>query len=142
MSNIEEFDNVTSNEVMTFTSNEDMLNYTMGVRQQLVAKLMKSINFNEVDDNALLLKTLDSMDKQVFSKTRIQLESETAKNAEAERLLIAAVLKQQTLKTPDTTFKNDVVLEIPQEFLEREFVPGETDINPKEIEYDDIMVND
>lgn len=118
-------------------------NFTQAYRKALVTTLTrKGIPTDEIRGN-LLLSTLDSMDKQINSRNKLRLEEAKVKSDDELKALMAGLLMStnqsdhQTLGT--AKLSTDYTPELPSEISNIELVPGQTEVNPGQIEFDAIM---
>lgn len=120
---------------------------TQSVRRAMVMHLTSSGLPNDSESVSSLLGVLDSMDKQMINKRKMQLEEEVADSTiEAKRMIAALLTDAETpdlLATRNTRAEPvDVEFEIvtPEGFdTIVEAVPGQLEVNPDQLDYSTLM---
>lgn len=127
-------------------NDDQLLDFSQGMRRQLASSLTKGGTVMPTDpkDQQTLLATLDSLDKQIINKKRIQVQE--ASN-EVDRLVGLTMAKFYTelgsvnpLERPVIEGEVVAVPEPDTKLLPRaELVPGETDTSVSTLTYDEFM---
>lgn len=123
---------------------EDIYQLTQSIRRAMVIQMTKDHIPVDEERGNLLLKTLDSMDKQVLTRSRLKLDTEVAKTDEEAKAVIASILTNRESVTKLEARPTDYVdaayeVVLPDTIPAADIVPGMLDVNPAQIEYDQIM---
>lgn len=128
---------------------DELLNFTMHVRKDLALRLRKEILDSErsvdFEVGTLLNSTLDSIDKQVFTKQKIKIDEDAAKSDEETKALLASLLNDPSMhlgalnKMAERTSGEEVDFKVPDNLPTPEIVPGHTDVKTQQLSYSSIV---
>ena len=118
---------------------DDTLEYTNGIRKDIITKLTKDGELpKDLGSKQLLTSMLDGMDRGVAGKARLDLQQEKNKtDTDMIGMVSSLLLNIQT--TPTKTSDVSLPRELPGNVVTENIVPGEMDINPLELEYEDFV---
>lgn len=122
-------------------SEDQVLAYTQHKRKAIVQELTKTGAVPEDNSSRnMLLQALDGMDRAALTSKRIKSEEKNGGMAGAASL-VAALLTQVTGKklTSDIIDPNRPTPLLGQDVPPPQLVPGETEINPRQLDYDTFM---
>ena len=130
-----------------------ILDYTMAMRQRLVERTMSEIEASDKPVAAVKLAALngvlDSMDKQVQTKQKLEIEADKVNNDdEIKQLLIGLANRpEMSLQAIQARQEGGEVIDgeytavIPDYLPPPELVPGHTEVNAAQLDYSTIMEN-
>lgn len=113
---------------------DQVLEYTHGIRKQLVGDLTTDGMPKEREDREILLKTLDGMDRSALGNKRIKKDEKMANDDRKAQMLIGQMFKHFGNTNPFTNGGNVIdgvsrQIEIPDTLYDDvELIDGETDI--------------
>jgi hypothetical protein len=121
---------------------DQVLQYTQGLRKQLVTAIVEKGMPEDNKDRMVLLGALADMDRTALGNKRINKDEEIARDDRAAASILARVYETLGGKNP---FEQGVTIEgqarqvkLPEKLLEVvEFVDGETDIGISSESYED-----
>ena len=138
MNNIVELNNdLEDDSISVFTDeDQDTLDFTQNMRKNLVINMTKEKLPKDIGSVRVLNELLGSMDSQVTDKTKIKLNAN--KNADDSKHK-EAMLSALTNIDRETGKARTGSLELEDEFIPIDLVPGETSTNKIELDYEEIM---
>lgn len=119
---------------------DQVLAYTQNKRIVIVDKLTE--NGKIPDDKiqaSLLTSSLDGLDRSALTRKRISADEKSSQDTAGAAALIARLLMQQGSNrnnVNDSNIIDTVVPELGHEIPSPELVPGETDINPLQMNFE------
>lgn len=117
---------------------DQIFSLTQSMRLRLVEKLAKDIP-TDAKDGGLFLTALNDLDKQIISRSKLELESERNRTDQETKAVIAQALLNRA--NENTNVANASIPSLPTGYSYLP-VPGETDVKPVQLEYDQIMSRD
>lgn len=128
-----------SEEQKIITEEED-LQFALGVRRKLVTTVLKDIKDGLPQDNlttSILLDSLSSIERNSIAKMRIKSDNKAATGSAA---IIAQALSQINMGVTKQEAIGEIpVLNIPSGVAELTLVSGETDIGTKNVNIEEII---
>jgi hypothetical protein len=119
---------------------EQILEYTQGIRKQIVTELVKkNENLQDPDCINTISKVLDGMDRQALGKMKIRVEEKQATNQEGMAANIAELLRQMGSNGHNFQAPVPVPREVPalgSDVPDPVLVDGETATNPAQQDFD------
>jgi hypothetical protein len=121
-------------------ADEAVLDYTQGIRKQIVTSLVKDLeNLQDPKVINTLNQTLDGMDRQALGKMKIRVEEQQTQNQEGMAANIAELLRQ--MGSGGNTFQAPVPVprEVPalgSDVPDPVLVEGEVATNPAQQDFD------
>jgi len=109
---------------------------TLQTRERIIKELISGGIPKDSSDRMMLMQSLDGLDRTIFSKAKIKLETSALKNQEESAKLIANVLNRLENKTyiprTDTPLLNN-------DFVITDLVEDETLIGIQTLKFSDII---
>ena len=119
---------------------------TQSVRRKMVMEMTRDHIPRDPEEAEVLLKVLDSMDKQALSLRKIKLEENVADNDAQVKELIASLLTHPDIPSlikdrneNNEAIEGDYEVVIPADVAIPEFVDGQDSINPGQLDYQTLM---
>lgn len=125
----------------------DVRAFTQRVREKLVAANMPDdVVPNDLEQQKMILSTVDSMDRVEVAYQRIKQEDKKNDNVEETNRIVAAILGSPELRIvnsdPSLLPMTTLVSSTKDSFVPLELVPGEIDIGGADLTYDTIIGDD
>ncbi len=121
----------------------DVKAYTQQIRAQLVnANMPDGAVPNDLEQQKMILMTVDSMDRSEVAHARIKQEDRKIDNQEQTNAVVAAILSSSTLRNNQTLpppIDVTPAMQPPETLTPLVTVPGELDIGLHDMTYDSIM---
>jgi len=118
---------------MSIHTDEELetLNLTNQVRKDVVKNMTKGGVPEKVGDLRVLNEYMNSLDDTVQRSTANRLKHSENENQEAVAAIVAAALTKTKINAAIPT--TDRVIDVLDEYIPVDIVPGETDINPNKL---------
>lgn len=118
-------------------SEDDVLKFTRALRVQAITDLHKNGSLaSENSDRNLFVSLVNGLDSQAISVKRIDAEQKSSQGNAALIAEIVAKITPASFQVPAGTVVDVPSRELPAEFSEVTAVPGETDVNPPQLDFD------
>lgn len=130
-----------SQEASAAMSEDQVLAYTQGKRKFIVDEIMKDNKVPQDKGEAtLLIQALDGLDRAALTQKRIKADEQAAAGMAGAAGLVAKLLTQagsrKNIDVLDVDAREVVVPELGNEVPAPSLVPGETEVAPKQMDYD------
>lgn len=128
-------------ETKKLVSDEDVLAYTRGKRQDLVEYLTQNGAPKCKEDQVVLLASLDGLDRSALSRMKIQAEQENAAMGASAAAMVAAVLSQvgtRNIYQVEGGVDREAP-KLPAEIPDPVVVEGELDTGTQNLDYDSFI---
>lgn len=126
-------------------TDDEILNYTKGVRVSIVKDLTRTGTVPADNANkALLMTALKDLDQQAINKKRLVIEEKGADNSS---LIVATLLRQVDKKSVFRQVPGEAgskvidvtAMVLPDDIETPKALPGEGDVNPPQMDYESFM---
>lgn len=121
---------------------EDILAKTRKVRMEIIDDMTDSGTAvpHKINDIRVLNETLDAMDKQVMDKVKITSKQDDDNNDGRVANMVVDILSR--VNTSSSKIVTNREINIPIEYIPKDIVPGETEIDSGELSLSDFISNE